>query len=272
MRLRHLSTTLFLSFLCILPAAAAERETLRVSQSADVLETFLAIPESSIPPALLAQAHAVAVVPDMLNLGLGVGGRHGKGILVVRRDDGTWSNPSFVKMTGGSFGFQFGAQATDVILVFRTSRSVDGITNGKLTLGVDASVAAGPVGRQTGAHTDMRFRSEVLSYSRSKGFFAGIALEGAGLSMDRLANAEFYQDPAMTPERIFASPGNIAPDAANRFVQVLSAQTGTLAASSTTDAGAAAVVEPAPERPSTVRTFAMPDPDAAEAAQDGVPQ
>jgi len=254
---------ILLSGLAAGPAAAATAEADRVAAAADVIEELTRIPEQSIPPALLARAYAVAVIPEVIKVGFGIGARRGKGVLVVRQDNGSWSNPAFVTLTGGSVGFQIGAQSTDVILVFKSNQSVEGIANGRMTLGVDASIAAGPVGRQTGAHTDVTFQAEVYSYSKSRGLFAGIALEGAGVSMDRLANAAFYAAPDMTPERIFASPGNIAPPEANRLVQLLAAQTSNLPAEAGPAGDSAAGGQPRPEpaTESTVRTYGIPDPE-----------
>jgi len=240
------------------PAAAASKEEQRVADSADVLDQFLRIPEQSIPPALLARAYAVAVVPSVVRIGFGLGARRGKGILVVRQDDGSWSNPAFITLTGGSFGFQAGVQRTDVVLVFKTRRGVDNIANGKLTLGADASVAAGPVGRSVEGATDIRFQAEIVAYSRARGIFAGVSFAGSGVTMDRRANAAFYSSPSMTPEKIFASSPNIAPDVANRFVQVLTAQTTRLARAP----GMQSRPSPAPAREteSGVQTFGMPGP------------
>ncbi len=246
-------------------ALAATREEQRVADAADVLEQLLRIPEKSIPPTLLARAYAVAVVPGVKKAAFGLGVRRGKGILVVRQDDNSWSNPAFVVLTGGSIGWQIGAQSTDIVLVFKTRESVDNIANGKLTLGADASVAAGPVGRHTGAATDIALDSEVYSYSRSRGLFAGIAIEGAGVTMDRRANAAFYGSADMTPEKIFVSSPNIAPAVANTFVQRLGAQTRRLPTSPGMDVPPA----PADPPPSEVRTFGIPDPAEADPGDTG---
>lgn len=271
MRIRQHSRTILIAILFAFPVAAATIEERRVSDATDIIDQLVRIPERSIPPALLSRAYAVAVLPHVFKVGLGVGVRRGKGILVIRQEDDSWSNPIFVTLTGGSFGFQMGAQSTDVILVFKTLQSVKGIENGQLTLGVDASIAAGPVGRQTGVHTDVRFRAEVYSYSRSRGLFAGIALEGAGVSMDRLANAAFYGAADMTPEKIFASPGNAAPPEANEFVQALTAQTIRSPAQRGSNASVAPVEHSnAPQ--SGVRTFAMPDPGESGGQQKNLPQ
>jgi len=252
---RLLATLSLLALVFASTSDAATREEKRIADASDVIDQLLRIPEKTIPPTLLSRAYAVAVIPNVVKAAFGLGARRGKGVLVVRQDDNSWSNPAFVTLTGGSFGWQIGAQSTDIILVFKTRKGVDGIANGKLTLGADASVAAGPVGRHTEIATDLMFRAEVVSYSRSRGLFAGLALEGAGVTMDRKANAAFYSSTSMTPEKIFVSSPNIAPDVANRFVQILTAQTRRLPTSPGMQAGTAPVEEEA----SDVRTFGIPD-------------
>lgn len=249
----------------IMPAEAATREEKRVGDAADVLEQLLRIPEKSIPPSLLSRAYAVAVIPNVVKAAFGLGARRGKGIVVVRQGDNSWSNPAFITLTGGSVGWQIGGQSTDIILVFKTRKGVDGIENGRFTLGADASVAAGPLGRQAGVATDIEFQAEVYSYSRNRGLFAGVAIEGAGLTMDRKANAAFYGSPDMSPERIFVSSPNIAPDIANTFVQILTAQTSRLP----TQPGmsnAGSVPSNDDDGAAGVRTFGIPNSD-----EDGYP-
>ena len=145
--------------------------------------------------------------------------------------------------------------------------TVNLLTNGKLTLGANASVAAGPVGRHTAVATDIAFKAEVYSYSRSRGLFAGVALEGAGVTMDRKANARFYGSTSMTPEKIFVSSPNIAPNIANTFVQVLTAQTARLPRAPGMQAAGPDAV-PAEEGESNVRTFGLPDPNESETEYD----
>ncbi len=256
---RLLATLIALALALTSVAEAATREEKRVADASDVVDQLSRIPEKSIPPNLLSRAYAVAVIPDVVRAAFGVGARRGKGVIVVRQDDNSWSNPAFITLTGGSLGWQIGAESTDVILVFKTRKGVDGIANGTLTLGANASVAAGPLGRHTSAATDIEFQAEVYSYSRSRGLFAGIALEGAGVTMDRKANAAFYGSTSMTPEKIFVSSPNIAPDVANTFVQVLTAQTARLPVSPGMQAGAGPMPEDAEEE-STVRTFGLPEP------------
>ena len=188
----------------LLPAAAwaGPDEDEKLTQAVAVLDRLMLIPEQSIPEAMLRDAHAVAVVPNVFKAALVFGGRRGTGLISVRRADGTWSHPSFMALTGGSFGFQAGLQSSDVILVFRTQRGVDNIIRGKFTLGADASVAAGPVGRNAQAATDEQLKAEIYAWSRARGLFAGVALDGAVLNIDHDANAALY-GPETTPRAIF---------------------------------------------------------------------
>jgi lipid-binding SYLF domain-containing protein len=147
-KLATLTASLVLSCAIVTSATAGERQDGRLLTSTHVLSELMAMPEQNIPTWLLERAYAVAVIPAVIKVGLGIGGRRGKGVLVVRKDNGTWSNPIFVNLTGGSFGFQVGVQSADVVLVFTSKQSIEGIVGGKVTLGADASVAAGPIGRQ----------------------------------------------------------------------------------------------------------------------------
>ena len=258
-----LASIIMLALIFASTAQAATREEKRVSDAADVVNQLARIPEQSIPPSLLSRAYGIAVIPNVVRAAFGIGASRGKGIIVVRQDDDSWSNPAFITITAGSFGWQVGADSTDIILVFKTRKGIDGIANGKLTLGANASVAAGPVGRVTSASTDIRFQAEVYSYSRSRGLFAGVALEGAGVTMDRKANAAYYGSTSMTPEAIFASSPSIAPDTANTFVQVLTAQTMRLPTQPGMETGATTSQEIAEEQ-IEVRTFGMPDPGESD--------
>ena len=138
--------------------------------------------------ALLDEAKANVVVPDTIKAGLVFGGRRGHGVMSVKTPEGTWSNPVFVKLTGGSIGLQAGVQSSDVVLAFRSERGLESIVNGKFTLGADAGVAAGPMGRNAATATDGEFKAEIWSWSRARGLFAGVALDGAVLSIDDAAN------------------------------------------------------------------------------------
>ncbi|MDI3262186.1 MAG: lipid-binding SYLF domain-containing protein [Fulvimonas sp.] len=189
--------------LLLLPTLARAADPLeRAREAVRVLNEIMQAPDRSIPQDLLREAKAIAVIPNVVKAGFVLGGRYGQGLVSVKGADGTWSNPSFISLTGGSFGFQAGVSSTDVILVFRTQRGVDGIVNGKFTLGGDASVAAGPVGRTAAAATDGQLKAEIYSYSRSRGLFAGVALDGSVLNIDDDANAAVY-GAGITPRRIF---------------------------------------------------------------------
>ncbi len=194
--------TLVLFAATSLTARAGEEENKRAENAVRVLKEIMMAPDKAIPKDLLREAHAIAVVPDVIKAGFVVGGRHGDGLIAVKTRDGTWSNPSFVSLTGGSVGFQAGVSSTDVILVFRTQRGVDSIVHGKFTLGADASAAAGPVGRSATASTDAQLKAEIYSYSRSRGLFAGAALDGTAITIDNDANQAVYGQ-GVTPRRIF---------------------------------------------------------------------
>ncbi len=191
-------------------AVAGPQEDQRARNAVRVLSEIQNIPEQSIPDKLLDEGRAIIVIPDTIKAGLVIGGRRGHGLMSVKAADGSWSNPVFIKITGGSIGFQAGVQSSDVILVFRNDRSLDNIVNGKFTLGADAGVAAGPVGRSAAAATDGQLKAEIWSWSRARGLFAGVALDGAVLSIDDAANLDAY-GPGTTPRMILEGRLNEAP-------------------------------------------------------------
>lgn len=207
-------------------AAAEERQDARLLTATQVMDELLRMPEQNIPTWLMQRAYAVAVIPDVIKVGLGIGGRRGKGVLVVRRDSGTWSNPVFVNLTGGSFGFQVGVQSTDVVLVFTSRQSIEGIVGGKITLGADAAVAAGPVGRQSSAATDIGLTAQVYSYSRSSGLFAGVALDGSAMTIDSKSNAAFYGRSDILASDIIRSDAPAAPETAQGFIAAVERSAG----------------------------------------------
>lgn len=197
-------------------AHAGEAEIERANNAIRVMKEIMMAPDKRVPSDLIQDAQAIAVIPDVIKAGFVIGGRHGVGMVSIKTADGTWSNPSFVSMTGGSIGFQAGVQSTDVILVFRTQRGVDSIVHGKFTLGADASVAAGPVGRDAHAATDAQLKAEIYSYSRSRGLFAGVALDGSVLAIDNDANQAVYGE-GVTPRRIFEGGVSNVPNAVVDF-------------------------------------------------------
>lgn len=203
---RSLRRALIWAVIALVPAFSAHAQQAkdldRARNATRVLAEIMQAPDKSIPVSLLRNAKAIAVIPSVIKAGFVFGGRHGEGLISIKTRNGTWSNPSFISLTGGSVGFQAGISSTDVILVFRTERGVDGIVNGKFTLGADAAAAAGPVGRNANASTDGHLQAEIYSYSRSRGLFAGVALDGAVLNIDDDANAAIY-GAGITPRRIF---------------------------------------------------------------------
>lgn len=214
-----------LAAVCLLTALPARAGTPAetAADATEVLRVLSDIPEQGIPPRLFRDAAGVAVIPGMVKAGLVVGGRHGNGLLSLHRD-GVWTLPSFISVTGGSIGFQAGVQSSDIVLVFKTRRSVEGIMDGSFTLGGDASVAAGPVGRTASASTDGRLKAEIYAYSRARGLFAGIALDGAALQIDHKANAGAYGAGA-SPKSIFAGDVSERPDTVVPFVNALEERT-----------------------------------------------
>lgn len=194
-------------FLATMPSAAKAdtAELVKIDDSVEVLEQIMSIPEKGIPPALLDNAGGIAIIPGVIKAGFILGGRYGRGVLVIRDKDGSWSNPVFISITGGSIGWQVGVESIDIVLVFKSNRSIQGVLKGKFTLGADASIAAGPVGRQASASTDILLKSEIYSYSRSRGLFAGLAVEGASIQINHDANESFYGAGHALPEDIIGS-------------------------------------------------------------------
>jgi len=195
MKSLHLGLGLCLLF-SLLPsdvATAQSREDRTVQDANTALGEIMAIPNAGIPKEMLNNAHAVAIIPKVIKGSFVVGARHGNGVLLVRDSTGAWHAPVFIELTGGNVGWQIGVQSTDVVLVFKTPQSVSGLLDGKFTIGADAAVAAGPVGRQAGAATDSRLNAEIYSYSRSRGLFAGVALDGSVIKVQPDRNAAYYQ-------------------------------------------------------------------------------
>ncbi len=173
---------------------AAETETKaadRVEAAADVLNEIQAAPDKGIPENVLGSAECVAVVPSMLKGAFMIGGNHGRGVASCRTPKG-WSAPAFFVVTGGSIGWQIGGQAIDVVMLIMNKDGMKRLLSSEFELGADASVAAGPVGRLADAGTDWKMRAEVLTYSRARGLFAGVSLNGAVIKQDKDSTREFY--------------------------------------------------------------------------------
>jgi lipid-binding SYLF domain-containing protein len=213
---------LFSTVLCVSNISAREQDTRsgtdlrhtgkeaeRALSAANILKEIMKTPESSIPDELMEHAHAVAVIPNMVKGAFGVGGTHGKGLIVRRLADHRWGTPSFIDLNGGSFGLQIGVSVTDLILVFTNENGLKGLFEDKLELGGEAGAAAGPVGRAAEAGTNLTFDSPIYSYSRSKGLFAGIALKGTVMTIDDSANQKVY-GPKVTGRDLLLG-GNVPP-------------------------------------------------------------
>jgi lipid-binding SYLF domain-containing protein len=177
---------------------------------------------------------------------------------VVRDKQGRFSNPVFITMTGGSFGWQWGVQSTDIVLVFTTPKGVEGINGGKVTLGADASVAAGPVGRQAEVATDTSFKAEVYSYSRSRGVFAGLALDGTAITIDDGANAAFYRKPGVASADIISGAVTSEDESVRRFLAAVATSTGTQRSGTQRSASADGAATPPPATPAPISTQSYP--------------
>ena len=190
-----------------------------VAAAGQTLQEIMAIPAKGIPRSLLSEAQGLVIVPGMIRGGFVIGIKHGRGIAVARDSGGAWSNPVFVRVSGGNVGLQAGLQSTDLILVFRNRVRVEEMLQGRFTLGANAGVAAGPIGRSTMAATDGQLRAEILSYSRSRGLFAGVSIDGAVIQPEPQTTATFYG-------RTAANPQGRTPAAAVEFLSILNALSG----------------------------------------------
>jgi len=248
-------------------ALADDKTEQRLDDSRRVFESFANLSEQAIPVWLLERSYGIVVVPKLIKGALGIGGRGGRGVMAVRNADGSWSNPVFVTLAGVNFGFQFGVQSTDIVMVLMSKQSVEGIAGGKVTLGADASVAAGPIGRAAAASTDATFKAQVLSYSRNEGIFAGVALDGTVIAVDDGSNETAYGVSDLLPSQILEGRVASAPPAAKEFTAALNRATNP--AAKTTPAaprptnGTTPPTQPATQsaEPKPATTYPMEDPN-----------
>jgi lipid-binding SYLF domain-containing protein len=243
-------------------SAEETREDARLITATQVLDELRDTPDTRVPDWLMQRAYGVAVVPEVIKGAFIFGGRYGDGVMLVRDSADRFGNPIFIKLAGGSVGWQVGATATDVVLIFVTARSVQNFARGKFTLGVDAQVAAGPLGRSGEAAAGVN--AEVYSYSRSRGLFAGVALDGTVIAFDNKANQFFYNSETVTTDMIMSGKVTTHSRAAQRFAAAV--------ATSTRDAPSppppTAQAPPPPNAPapadapasSGVKTFPIEDP------------
>ncbi len=219
---RILLSLLLLSFFCELWAdfkfKMSPEEIIQNSRA--ILEEMMDVPEEAIPKEVFKDAYAVAIIPNVMKVGFIFGGRFGQGVLTVKLKDDKWSYPVFIRLSGGSIGYQIGAQTSDIILVFKHKKSVDGIVNSKLTLGANVNVVAGPIGGGRGKSTDIMQKADILTYTRSRGFFAGVTLEGAVLEVDLKLNAKYYKRDL--PVKIILTKDDLkVPKSAKQFLKTL---------------------------------------------------
>lgn len=209
------------TILSLAPLLAADTEPAkRLSESAAVLSEVMGTPDKAIPEELLEKAHCIVIVPDLKTAAFVVGGKYGKGYLSCRsKNRAGWSAPGTVRIEGGSVGFQIGGSSTDLIMLVMSARGADKLMSSKFTLGAEGSVAAGPVGRTATAQTDVQMRADILSWSRTQGVFAGVALEGATLRQDLDDNATLYGK--RLENRAIVTTGVRAPAAAAGLIALL---------------------------------------------------
>jgi SH3 domain-containing YSC84-like protein 1 len=183
-------------------------ESDRVGEATTVLEEIMAAPDKAIPRNVFEKAEGVAVFPGTLKGGFVVGAHRGRGVLSSReRSSNTWSAPAFLTLTGGSIGAQIGGQAIDIVLLVMNARGLKNLVSNEFKIGADAAIAAGPVGREAEASTDIQLRAEILSYSRARGLFAGVTLKGSAIKEDRDANERFYGRRYETRQIVFERLG-----------------------------------------------------------------
>jgi lipid-binding SYLF domain-containing protein len=202
--------------------AASKKEAKRLERAAEVFREILTAPDQGLPQELLDRAHCVVVLPSMLKAGFVFGGRYGKGVVSCRKSSGSepWGPPSMVMLGGASFGAQIGGAAVDVLMLVMNPAGIEGLLKDKFTLGGDLSAAAGPVGRAATAETDALMNAKILTYSRSRGVFAGAELKGAVLTQDREGNRTLYGREVEARELLMEGNAEV-PAAAQRFISQL---------------------------------------------------
>jgi SH3 domain-containing YSC84-like protein 1 len=190
---------------------AQEKQVEKISKSEEVVNDFLGMKEN-IPAQLMKKAEGIVIIPNLVKAGLGIGGQRGKGVAMVKNADGSWSDPVFVSLTSGTIGFQAGVESIDLMMIFIKGSTLTSLGKGEFTLGGDVSVAAGPAGRSSSATTDLKLDAEVYSYSRSRGLFAGLTLDGSRLATDKDLNKGFYKTDYSASSIFTRKPGSTHPD------------------------------------------------------------
>jgi lipid-binding SYLF domain-containing protein len=207
------------------PATAGVARNQPDSRGITVVNEVMSVPESSIPTAIAKKAEAIAIFPSTVKAGFVFGGMRGRGILSARTAGG-WSAPTFMTLTGGSFGLQIGGQATDIVLVIMNRRGLEHFVRNQFKFGADASVAAGPVGRDAQANTDLNLLAEILSYSRARGLFAGVTINGSTVRADLDANERLYGQPLTGAQIVLDGVEVESPTPVAEWIQTLSRYAG----------------------------------------------
>jgi lipid-binding SYLF domain-containing protein len=207
MKIMLIASALALSLAVVTAQQPSADEVKRITESAAVLDEIMAAGDKAIPEAILEKAQGIAVFPSLIKGGMFLGGQRGHGVLSVRDASGAWSAPAFLTITGGSVGAQIGLQAIDLVLVIIDRRGLEQLVKNQFKLGAEAGVAAGPVGREATAQTDIQMRAKILGYSRARGLFAGVTLNGSTIREDRDANERFYGTGFRTGQIVFDGQG-----------------------------------------------------------------
>lgn len=192
----------------------------KLLDSSNALKNMMRDSKIKIPEKVLSTAQAIAVFPGTIEISMFLGGKTGSGVMVVRRSDGSWSNPFFVKLGGAGFGFQLGVEKKDILMIFKSTDSVKKLMNNKITLGVDASVAAGPAGDSAGRGSETDFKSEVYTYTKTQGAFVGVSFDGSVMNHDYDQNIELYGN-NITPDQIVESNGLLSSYAIDEFIKTI---------------------------------------------------
>ena len=225
MKIRALMVTLLLAAMAVpaFAASARQKAVQRIRNSRFAFEEIMNAPDRSVPEELLGSASCIAIIPGVKRAAFIFGGRYGRGLVTCRAGN-NWSAPAFLMLSGGSFGFQIGGSSTDIIMIFRTRRGIERLLSDKFTIGADASAAAGPVGRHAAAATDAEMHAQILAYSRSRGAFAGVSLNGAVVKPDRSADIALYGDDI---EPVSILDGHVkVPAEARGLLDVIARETG----------------------------------------------
>jgi lipid-binding SYLF domain-containing protein len=200
---------------------SSEDEVKRINDATTVLDEIMGAADKAVPRSVMEKAEGIAVFPSLLKGGIGLGGQRGHGILSVRdKKTGGWSSPAFLTITGGSIGAQFGLQSIDLVLIINNQRGLEQLVKNQFKVGADAGVAAGPVGRDASASTDIQMRAQILSYSRSRGLFAGVTINGSTIRQDRDANERLYSVGYRTGQIVFDGMGG-SPDSVKVWKETL---------------------------------------------------